>query len=212
MKRCISDAQNEEESAEVARKNNLQEEYGMKFEESCKRKRHDCLEDEEEGVVVVCDRKINIKRLEGSSLYELCRAWVQDDPDRPVSNIGVKHISRAYQQIQQPTQYDGVINYLKNALRKKTAEDFSVDDINSLDGIDSRDILSLHILHFKKKRKLRRSLEMAKYGRLATLNGSRSDNYPLQELIDRLAKASKRDNLLDELMRKLDSDKALPSY
>ena len=36
------------------------------------------------GVVVVYDRKINLHKLgPDPSMFELCRAWVQDDPDRP---------------------------------------------------------------------------------------------------------------------------------
>lgn len=31
---------------------------------------------------------------------------------------------------------------------------FTVDDINSLEGIAPRDILSLHIMHYKKSRKM----------------------------------------------------------
>jgi hypothetical protein len=43
------------------------------------------LEGQRPGVVMVYDRRINVHNYgeDPPSLFELCRAWVQDDPDRP---------------------------------------------------------------------------------------------------------------------------------
>lgn len=49
-------------------------------------------------------------------------------------------------------------------------------------------------------------LSRAKYGRLAALNDCRAGNFPLQELIERLARISQSDPLLQELMHKLETD------
>jgi hypothetical protein len=49
----------------------------------------------------------------------------------------------------------------------------------------------------------RRTLALAKYGRLAALNNSRADNYPLQELIERLAAKTNTDVALQDLMKNL---------
>ena len=49
----------------------------------------------------------------------------------------------------------------------------------------------------------RRTLALARYGRLAALNNSRADNYPLQELIERLAAKTNTDVTLQDLMKKL---------
>ena len=39
--------------------------------------------DNQLGAITVYDRRINLQKFgENPSLFELCRAWVQDDPDR----------------------------------------------------------------------------------------------------------------------------------
>lgn len=151
------------------------------------------------------DRRLNLHNLgERPSLFELCRAWVHDDPDRPRVSVASTYIPRAdLHAAQEDTEYDAVISYLSSALRKTNKEDFSAELINSLDGIDPKDILSLHVLHFKRGRKIRRTLALAKYGRLAALNDSRADNYSLQELIERLAKKTRSDVALQDLMKRL---------
>jgi hypothetical protein len=55
----------------------------------------------------------------------------------------------------------------------------------------------------------RRILALAKYGRLAALNDTRrADNFPLQELIERLTKITQSDVSLQELMKRLEDSES----
>jgi hypothetical protein len=97
-------------------------------------------------------------------------------------SVASKYISRSdLRAAEEETEFDRVITYLTKAMRTpKTVssigmwvqgarwlvrisfinlirfmqEDFSADHVNSLEGIDPKDILSLHLLHFKKGRKM----------------------------------------------------------
>eukprot|EP00602_Paraphysomonas_sp_CaronLab_P009139 CAMPEP_0185028680 /NCGR_PEP_ID=MMETSP1103-20130426/14581_1 /TAXON_ID=36769 /ORGANISM="Paraphysomonas bandaiensis, Strain Caron Lab Isolate" /LENGTH=229 /DNA_ID=CAMNT_0027563175 /DNA_START=87 /DNA_END=772 /DNA_ORIENTATION=- len=119
------------------------------------------------GVGRILDRRVSLNMLNDSSLYSILRAWVYDNPEIEQPQAS-QSTPRTSSNNDVSTDYDDVIRYLEQALKPKKASTTGgeIRCVNTLDGISSADILSLHVLYYKKIRRIWRMLAASRYARL----------------------------------------------